>query len=89
MVVNENAIEAFSANKDTVFTVDFEAKPTIWQYYLMGEHIDSQTCIVDLDDNIHFEVCDSEILATGQQAYIFRTQSALGLQEKSPYRFQL
>ncbi|MCJ8274702.1 MAG: hypothetical protein MJK04_35545, partial [Psychrosphaera sp.] len=89
IVIGENAIEAFSKGSEAVFTLDFEAKPTIWQYYLMGEHIDSQTCIVDLDDNIGFEACDSEILATGKQAFIFRTQSALGLQEKSPYRFQL
>ncbi|MFT4925257.1 MAG: hypothetical protein ACI8WB_001349 [Phenylobacterium sp.] len=90
--VGPGAIDDFcAAITPPVFAIRFQTKQTFWKYYVtrITPSPDPQICVVDLDDNIGFEANGQETLPGGQQAMTFTTKSALGLQQKTPYRFQL
>ena len=79
-----------SATSDApTYKVHFAAAQTLWKYFFIGELFDDTMFIVDLDNKVEFEQADVETFANGSTAMTYYSKQILGLQEHSPYRFQL
>jgi hypothetical protein len=72
------------------YKIVFKARQTFWRYYIIPKYDDNL-------QNISIETGSSRIIFNGpksvellgKQAYLFESESPLGLYEFSPYKFQL
>jgi hypothetical protein len=88
--IKHSAIKYFITGKHSPnFVIDFQAKSTIWKYYVMGLPLNEQVFITDLDEKINFKAAGEELLPGGKQAFTFQSDRTLVLQARSHYRFQL
>jgi len=71
------------------WTLNVEARSTIWKYWLLGDWLDRDLQLVDLAGEIDFAPPVSEALPDGRIAKVIRSRTAIAVQERSPHRFQL
>lgn len=83
-------IESFNDKSEPpTYLVDFAAQQTFWKYYFIGDDFDSEVMVADLDAQVQFDSTGEQLLPGGRKALTFTSTSALGLRERSPYRFVL
>jgi len=71
------------------YYLKFQARETIWKYYLLGNLTKKKSYIVDLNNEMEFEDTGPASLPDNRTALTFRSKQKLPLREKSEYRFQL
>ena len=71
------------------FLIRFNAKRTVWKYYLLSQKRSAAVYINDLDKQQEFTFGGDEWLTDNRQAKTYFSKKPLVLSEKSSYRFQL
>ncbi len=71
------------------FYIKFEAKKTYWKYYLLGGMKERTPYIADVENKNEFEYTGDERLPGNRCASIFRSKTAISLQERPACSFQL
>lgn len=67
----------------------FNARETVWKYYVLGEIAQKNPYIADLNDKTEFESGGQAILPGNRTAITFRSKKPIPLREKYDHRFQL
>lgn len=91
VVITEQAIKDFDNEQfiAPLFHIKFQAQSNIWKYYLMTNETNNQISIVDIGNEIIFELLGIESLGMNKHAVAFQSKTALNMCEKSNYHFQL
>jgi hypothetical protein len=71
------------------YVLRFQARRTVWKYYLVGEWAQDEMTVVDLGSETAFEAPRPDRLADGRAAFVTRSQGRISLQERPAQRFQL
>ncbi len=71
------------------YFIGFDAKRTIWKYYLLGDMAVEELTISDLDNGIEFESTGMERLGDNRPALTFRSKTTIQMRQKQDMRFQL
>lgn len=67
----------------------FQARRTVWKYYLLGRMARKDSYIADLNSEAEFVYTGEAMLPGNRRALAFRSRAAIPLRQKAPYRFQL
>lgn len=73
----------------TSYTLAFNARQTLWKYYLLGKMAKESSYIVDPDNRVEFETLGKAFLSDHRVAFTFRTKQSIPLNEHYAFRFQL
>jgi hypothetical protein len=71
------------------YVLRFQARATVWKYYLVGDWAQDQLSVVDLGREAEFEPAQPDRLADGRAALAVRSQARIALHERPAQRFQL
>lgn len=71
------------------YVMRFQARSTLWKYYLVGEWAQDEVAVVDLGRETAFEPARPDRLADGRAALAVWSQDRIALQERPAQRFQL
>ncbi|HUG26173.1 hypothetical protein [Piscinibacter sp.] len=69
--------------------IRFDARATVWKYYLLGGWTEERLQVVDPNREAAFAPPVEERLDSGQAALAIRSLAPIPLRERSPQRFQL
>ncbi len=78
-----------SSFDSTVYFLEFNARKTIWKYYLLGKYTKERVSIVDLENKIMFTQKDNERVSGNNDALVFESDKAIPLTQVPLCRFQL
>lgn len=71
------------------YVLRFQARATVWKYYLVGDWAQDELNVVDLGREAEFEPAQPDRLADGRAALAVRSRARIALQERPAQRFQL
>ena len=71
------------------YVISFDAKRTIWKYYLLGDLAIEDLYIAGLDNGIEFESGGLERLVDNRPALTFRSKTTIQMRHRQDIRFQL
>ena len=67
----------------------FQARRTVWKYYLLGNMARENSYIADLNSEADFVFAGEALLPGNRRALAFRSRAAIPLRQNGRYRFQL
>lgn len=71
------------------YYLTFEARQTIWKYYLLGAMAKTHAYIADVNDETEFVFAGETQLPGNRHALAYRSKAAIALRQKAESRFQL
>lgn len=71
------------------YLLRFQARATVWKYYVVGDWAQDEIHIVDLGRETGFDAATPEPLPDGRTALAVRSLTRIALQERPAHRFQL
>lgn len=71
------------------YLLRFQARATVWKYYVVGDWAQDEIHIVDLQRETSFDAAVPEPLPDGRTALAVRSLARIALQERPAHRFQL
>lgn len=71
------------------YLMRFQARATVWKYYVVGDWAQDEIHIVDMQHETGFDAAVPEPLPDGRTALAVRSLSRIALQERPAHRFQL
>ena len=71
------------------YLLRFQARATVWKYYVVGDWAQDEIHIVDLQRETGFDAAVPEPLPDGRTALAVRSLTRIALQERPAQRFQL
>lgn len=82
-------LDAWLRPEPFTYHLSFQARRTVWKYYLLGEAAAQEAFIVDTDGHIQFEALGRIALSDARRSLAYQTTQSIPLSQHYDFRFQL